>query len=83
MINTNILIDVKGKYVTRNGLVVDIQELDEEPDVAITAFKCKGYIFHPRPDKKDKIEWNIWHRSGAFSGFPDPRDIVSKLSSSS
>ena len=79
MINNTILIDAKGVYLTRGGLQVRIDQIDENPDTTVTAFKCKGYIHYPREGKKDKLEFNIWHRSGMFTCFEGHLDIVSKF----
>ena len=72
------IIDAKGEYLTRSGKLVIINEIDENPDTTVMSFKCKGHIRHQKEGKRDKFEWNIWHRSGAFTGFPgNDLDIVS------
>lgn len=73
-----VIIDSKGWYLTRAGLRVHIEQIDEDPSMEVTAFKCKGHLTTPRKGKADKVEWNIWHRSGHFSGFDDPLDIIKK-----
>jgi hypothetical protein len=74
-----VIIDSKGIYITRDGSSVEIHQFDEFPDLSVMACKCKGYLKIVREGKSDKFEWNIWHRSGMYSGvFGHKLDIINK-----
>ena len=69
-----------GKYKTREGEIVDIQQYKAQDTKSTTSFRCKGYRHTKTPSGRKTQVWEIYHESGAWRAVePDPRDIVERI----
>ncbi len=74
--NLPVIIDGPGRYRTRNGRLVVIQELN---DPARASANCRGTWY--KPNKRGKLvgNYSIWQPNGRFRFLDEhPLDVVAK-----
>ncbi|WP_323016416.1 hypothetical protein [Castellaniella sp.] len=72
----HVIIDAPGRYIARNGRVVEIFRID---DPKKSTFNCKGLRLRKGLNGKVERKYDIWHPSGARLAISEsPWDVITK-----
>lgn len=74
------VIDGPGWYITRCGLPVRIEEVEEPGPVRPLRLTCKGYLYRKKRGKWKADTWMAWHFSGGcgHGSGPNKLDVVER-----